>query len=89
MPIQQCRVIDFPFLRSINYPYFKIKTFGWTKILSLNVLVRESLVHAFFSIASLIVNDHDNVIAISWEDFGDCSKLEPNREAYKIHYMQT
>lgn len=32
---------------------------------------------------------HDNVIAISWEDFGDCSKLEPNREAYKIHYMQT
>ena len=27
---------------------------------------------------------HDNVIAISWEDFGDCSKLEPNREAYKI-----
>lgn len=32
---------------------------------------------------------HDNVIAISWEDFGDCSKLEPNREAYKIYYMQT
>ena len=65
MPIQQCRVIDFPFLRSINYPYLQtFETFGWTKILSLNVPVRENLVRAFFSNASLVVDDHDNVIAI-------------------------
>lgn len=32
---------------------------------------------------------HDNVIAIGWKDFGDCSKLEPNREAYKAHYIKT
>ena len=28
-----------------------------------------------------------NVIAISWKDFGDCSKLPPNREAFKQHYI--
>lgn len=27
-----------------------------------------------------------NVIAIDWKEFGDCSKLEPTREAYKSHY---
>lgn len=27
-----------------------------------------------------------NVIAIGWKEFGDCSKLEPTREAYKSHY---
>lgn len=32
---------------------------------------------------------HDNVIAIGWKDFGDCSKLEPSREAYKAHYIKT
>ena len=31
----------------------------------------------------------NNVIAIGWKDFGDCSKLEPTREAYKAHYIQS
>lgn len=30
---------------------------------------------------------HDNIIAIGWKEFGDCSKLEPTREAYKNHYI--
>ena len=30
-----------------------------------------------------------NVIAIGWKKFGDCSKLEPNREAYKRHYLKS
>ena len=65
MPIQQCRIIDFPFLRSINYLYLQtFDTCGRTKILSLNVSMRENLVRAFFSNASLVVDDHDNVIAI-------------------------
>ena len=65
MPIQQCQVIDFPFLWSINYPYLQIfETFGWTKFFSLNVLVREILIIAFFSNASLIIDDHDHVIGI-------------------------
>ena len=29
-----------------------------------------------------------NVIAIGWKEFGDCSKLEPTREAYKNHYIK-
>lgn len=28
-----------------------------------------------------------NVIAIGWRDFGDCSKLPANREAFKQHYV--
>lgn len=36
---------------------------------------------------SLFLNN--NVIAIGWKDFGDCSKLEPTREAYKAHYIQS
>lgn len=32
---------------------------------------------------------HNDVIAIGWQDFGDCGKLEPNREAYKAHYIDT
>ena len=31
---------------------------------------------------------HNNVIAIGWKEFGDCSKLEPTREAYKAHYIK-
>lgn len=31
---------------------------------------------------------HNNVIAIGWRDFGDCSKLEPTREAFKNHYIK-
>ena len=30
-----------------------------------------------------------NVIAIGWKEFGDCSKLEPTREAYKNHFIET
>lgn len=30
----------------------------------------------------------ENVIAIGWKNFGDCSKLEPTREAYKNHYIE-
>ncbi len=30
---------------------------------------------------------HDNIIAIGWKEFWDCSKLEPTREAYKNHYI--
>ena len=30
-----------------------------------------------------------NVIAIGWKEFGDCSKLEPTREAYKTHFIET
>lgn len=33
---------------------------------------------------SLFLNN--NVIAIGWKEFGDCSKLEPTREAFKAHY---
>lgn len=29
-----------------------------------------------------------NVIALGWDEFGDCSRLEPSREAYKNHYLQ-
>lgn len=29
-----------------------------------------------------------NVIAIGWKEFGDCSKLESTREAYKNHYIK-
>ena len=29
-----------------------------------------------------------NVIAIGWKEFGDCSKLEPTRDAYKSHYLK-
>ena len=29
-----------------------------------------------------------NVIAIGWKEFGDCSKLEPTRDAYKSHYFK-
>ena len=32
---------------------------------------------------------HNNVIAIGWKEFGDCSKLEPTREAYKAHYIKS
>ena len=32
---------------------------------------------------------HNDVIAIGWQDFGDCGKLEPSREAYKSHYIDT
>ena len=28
-----------------------------------------------------------NVIAIGWRDFGYCSKLPANREAFKQHYV--
>lgn len=31
----------------------------------------------------------ENVIAIGWKNFGDCSKLEPIREAYKNHYIES
>lgn len=30
-----------------------------------------------------------NVIAIGWKEFGDCSKLEPTREAYKAHFVKS
>lgn len=30
-----------------------------------------------------------NVIAIGWKEFGDCSKLESIREAYKSHYIKS
>ena len=30
-----------------------------------------------------------NVIAIGWKEFGDCSKLEPTRDAYKTHFIET
>ena len=30
-----------------------------------------------------------NVIAIGWKEFGDCTKLEPTREAYKSHFIKT
>lgn len=30
-----------------------------------------------------------NVIAIGWKEFGDCSQLEPTREAYKEHYIES
>lgn len=32
---------------------------------------------------------HNDVIAIGWQDFGDYGKLEPSREAYKAHYIDT
>ena len=32
---------------------------------------------------------HDSVIAIGWKEFGDCSKLEATREAYKNHYIKS
>ena len=32
---------------------------------------------------------HDNVIAIGWKEFGDCSKLEATREVYKNHYIKS
>lgn len=32
---------------------------------------------------------HDNVVAIGWKEFGDCSKLEATREAYKNHYIKS
>jgi len=32
---------------------------------------------------------HNDVIAIGWKEFGDCNKLQPTREAYKLHYMNT
>ena len=32
---------------------------------------------------------HNNVIAIGWKEFGDCSKLEPTRDAYKAHYIKS
>lgn len=32
---------------------------------------------------------HNDVIAIGWQDFGDCGKLEPSRETYKSHYIDT
>ena len=35
---------------------------------------------------SLFLNN--NVIAIGWKKFGDCSKLEPTREAFKAHYTE-
>lgn len=35
---------------------------------------------------SLFLNN--NVIAIGWKEFGDCSKLEPTREAFKTHYTE-
>ncbi len=35
---------------------------------------------------SLFLNN--NVIAIGWKEFGDCSKLEPTREAFKAHYTE-
>lgn len=35
---------------------------------------------------SLFLNN--NVIAIGWKEFGDCSKLEPTREAFKVHYTE-
>ena len=34
---------------------------------------------------SLFLNK--NVIGIGWKAFGDCSKLEPTREAFKQHYV--
>ena len=30
-----------------------------------------------------------SVIAIGWKEFGDCSQLEPTREAYKSHYIKS
>ena len=30
-----------------------------------------------------------SVIAIGWKEFGDCSKLEPTREAYKSHFIKS
>lgn len=30
-----------------------------------------------------------NVIAIGWKEFGDCSKLPPTRDAYKEHYLKS
>ena len=32
---------------------------------------------------------NNNMIALGWKDFGDCSKLAPTREAYKTHYIHT
>ena len=31
---------------------------------------------------------HNNVIAIGWKEFGDCSSIEPSREAFKDHYCK-
>ena len=32
---------------------------------------------------------HNNMIAIGWKEFGDCSGIEPTREAFKDHYSKT
>lgn len=31
---------------------------------------------------------HNNIIAIGWKAFGDCSSIEPTREAFKDHYCK-
>ena len=31
---------------------------------------------------------NNNVIAIGWKEFGDCSKLESTRDAFKAHYIE-
>ena len=31
---------------------------------------------------------HNNIIAIGWKEFGDCSSIEPTREAFKDHYCK-
>ena len=31
---------------------------------------------------------HNNIIAIGWKEFGNCSSIEPTREAFKDHYCK-
>lgn len=31
---------------------------------------------------------HNNIIAIGWKEFGDCSSIEPTREAFKDYYCK-
>ena len=31
---------------------------------------------------------HNHIIAIGWKEFGDCSSIEPTREAFKDHYCK-
>ena len=49
----------------IVYLYLQtFNTFTWIKLLFLSDLVYKNLVHAFFSNALLIIDDHDYVVAI-------------------------
>ena len=58
--VKKTRVIDYKFFRKCNFSFIStFDEFGWTKFLSLNYLMHENLLKAFYSNSICVEVDND------------------------------